>query len=225
LGAGNGRRFFRYVVRELKAPALVTLDLCLPKCSERYAREIAPILMTLFRSSPLIEDLTIRMNRSVAIKVLNALQSPYTEEALVSSGNILLPHLRRLEFDQLFDDRNDALLDEFLRELEYFLIFRLKTQGHDVESGSWQRNADSKALECLKLESCLYDEGDCFHYYVQNFVCVPDGKRTPYIFRDLDERRSDADEAETTWDDGDHYTLGDDDGLDAESEEDEYTAD
>jgi hypothetical protein len=47
LGTGNGRRFFRYVVRELKAPALLSLDLCLPKCSERYAREITPMLVTL----------------------------------------------------------------------------------------------------------------------------------------------------------------------------------
>jgi hypothetical protein len=163
------------------------------------------------------------MNPSVAIKVINALHSPYTEEALVSSGNILLPHLRRLEFDQLFNDRNDALLDEFLQKLEYFLIFRLKTRGYDVESGCWQRNVDSKALECLKLESLLYDEGDYFHYYVQNFVCIPDGKLTPYIFRELDEQRSDVDEAETTWDDGD--SSRDDGGLDTESEEDEHMAD
>ncbi|KAF9518303.1 hypothetical protein BS47DRAFT_334248 [Hydnum rufescens UP504] len=164
------------------------------------------------------------MNRSVAIKVLNALRSPYTEEALDSSENILLPHLRLLEFDRLFEDRNDALLDEFLEELEYFLIFRLKMQGCDVESGCWQRDVDSKALKCLKLESFLYDEGDCFHDYVQNFVCVPDGKPTPYIFHELDERRSDADEAETVWDDGE-YTSGDDDGLDAESEGDVYMID
>jgi hypothetical protein len=46
LGAGNGRRFFRYMIGELKAPALVCLDLCLPKCSERYACEITPMLIT-----------------------------------------------------------------------------------------------------------------------------------------------------------------------------------
>jgi hypothetical protein len=45
LGNGNGRRFFRYMVRELKAPVLLSLDLCLPNCSERYAREIAPMVM------------------------------------------------------------------------------------------------------------------------------------------------------------------------------------
>ncbi|KAF9515514.1 hypothetical protein BS47DRAFT_780825 [Hydnum rufescens UP504] len=68
LGNGNGRRFFRYMIRELKAPALLSLDLYLPNCSERYACEITPMVMAFFRSSPLIRDLTIRMNYSIAIK-------------------------------------------------------------------------------------------------------------------------------------------------------------
>jgi hypothetical protein len=33
------------MIRELKAPALLSLDLYLPQCSKRYAREIAPMVM------------------------------------------------------------------------------------------------------------------------------------------------------------------------------------
>lgn len=45
LGNGNGRVFFRYMIREIKAPALVSLDLCLPKCSEQYGRDIVTLIM------------------------------------------------------------------------------------------------------------------------------------------------------------------------------------
>ncbi|KAF9518300.1 hypothetical protein BS47DRAFT_333960 [Hydnum rufescens UP504] len=171
------------MIGELKAPALLSLDLFLPKCSERYAREIIPMLMTFFRSSPLIQDLAIRMNCSVVIKILNALRSPH-EEALISPGSLILPRLRHLEFHRLFDqsnDRDQALIDEFL--------------------GRWQRKDGSKVLECLKLESYFYHENDCYKDYVQDFDYLTDENEvpTPYRFHELDERRSDADEAEITW--------------------------
>ncbi|KAF9518296.1 hypothetical protein BS47DRAFT_1389204 [Hydnum rufescens UP504] len=221
LGNGNGRRFFRYMIRELKAPALLSLDFYLPNCSERYAREITPMVMAFFRSSPLIQDLTIRMNHCITIKILNALRLPHTKEALVSSENIYLPHLRRLAFHQLLDDRHEALFDEFHDELLDFLIFRSKVHCYDVESGRWQLRDDSKGLECLKLDSLLYEVGS-FEDYVQDVVCVPDKNPTPYRFHELNERRSDADEAETTWEEP-GYLSGDDGGLDAGSQE-EYMA-
>ncbi|KAF9516851.1 hypothetical protein BS47DRAFT_609425 [Hydnum rufescens UP504] len=223
LGNGNGRRFFRYMIRELKAPALLSLDLYLPNCSERYAREITPMVMAFFRSSPLIEDLTIRMNHSITIKILNALRLPHTKEALVSSENIYLPHLRHLAFHQLLDNRHDALFDEFHDELLDFLIFRSKVHWYDVQSGRWQLRDDSKALECLELDSLLYEVGT-FEDFVQDLFCVPDEVPAPYRFHEPNERWSDPDETETTWEEP-GYLSADDGGLDAGFEEkEEYMA-
>jgi hypothetical protein len=159
------------------------------------------------------------MNHSITIKILNALRLPHTQEALVSSGNIYLPHLRRLAFHQLLDYRHEALFAEFHDELLDFLIFRSKVHWYGVKSGRWQLQDGSKGLECLKLDSLLYEVGS-FEDYVQDFVCVPDEEPTPYRFHELDERRSDADEAETTWEEP-GYLSGDDGGLDAGSQENE----
>jgi len=161
------------------------------------------------------------MNCSVAIKILNALRSPHNNEELVSSGNIILPRLRHLEFHRpyRFDDRNDALIYEFLDELQCFLIFRSKVPWDGVEVGRWQQKDDSKVLECLKFEPSLYNENGCYKDYVRDFDCLTDedsdGEPTSYRFHYLDERREDAEDAEITWMDLD-YPLEDDDGLDAE---------
>ncbi|KAF9518287.1 hypothetical protein BS47DRAFT_1359049 [Hydnum rufescens UP504] len=145
-------------------------------CTEQYVREIVPMLMAFFRSSPLIQDLTIRMNHSMAIKILNALHLPHSQEALVSSENIYLPHLRYLEFHHLFYDHDETLVEEFHDELLDFLIFRSKVHWYDVESGCWQQKDGSKGLECLKLDSHLYEVGS-FGDYVQDLVCIPNETR------------------------------------------------
>ncbi|KAF9518285.1 hypothetical protein BS47DRAFT_333182 [Hydnum rufescens UP504] len=157
------------------------------------------------------------MNRPVAIKILNALRLPHTKEALVSSENIYLPHLRCLEFQQLFYDHDETLVDEFYDELLDFLIFRSEVHWYDVESGRWRQKDGSKGLECLKLDSQL-DEVASFEDFVQDLVCVPDETPRRYRFHELDGRRSDADEAETTW--GDLYSVsGDDEDAGSEAED------
>jgi hypothetical protein len=159
--------------------------------------------------------LTIRTNCSVAIKVLNALRSPDNKEPLVSSGNIILPRLRGLEFHRLddFDDRNEAPIDEFLHELECFLIFRSKVEWDDVELG---RKNGFKGLEFLTLGSSLYNENYCYKDYVPDFDCLADKYwwSTPYRFHELelDERWSDGDDAESDL----VFSSDDDNGLDAE---------
>ncbi|KAF9518295.1 hypothetical protein BS47DRAFT_1389203 [Hydnum rufescens UP504] len=203
LGNGNGRGFFLYMIRELKAPALLSLDLSLPNCSGWYGSGIISMLMAFFRSSPLIQNLTICIDGYVAIKILNVLHSPPTEEAPASSGNILLPHLRCLDFRVLNSCGDDALL-MFCDELESFLISRPKVHWYDARPGRWQQKGDSKVLECLKVDRFLsLGASDRVKDYDQNIVRIPDEKPTPYRFHELDERWSD-DEADSTWDSDGH---------------------
>jgi hypothetical protein len=151
----------------------------------------------------------------MAIKILNVLHLPHTKETLVSSENIYLPHLRRLEFHHLSYDRDERLIGKFHDELLDFLIFRSKVHWYDVESGGWRQKDSSKGLECLKLDLYFY-EVSSFEDYVQDLVCVP-GNSTRYRFHELDERQSDADEVETTWDDLD-WVSADDQDFDVGSE-------
>jgi len=218
LGNGNGRVFFRYMIREIKAPALVSLDLCLPKCSEQYGRDIVTLIMEFFKSSPLVEDLTIRVNRTVAKSILNALRTWLADDDRASPANIYLPHLRYLKFDQLFEDHNHGLAEQFLDTLEGFFKFRSKVQYDDTESGDWRRKGSTHILKSLTLESFLHGQADYLEGFVQHFGCIPDWNPSSYEFHDLDERRSSADDGHTTWDELD-YDSGDDDGLDAGSEE------
>jgi hypothetical protein len=210
LGNRNGRRFFRYMIRELKAPALLSLDICLPDCSQRYAREITPMLMAFVSPS----SIAVHIHRWLTGQCRTLLHS---SGHLLSSENIYLPHLQCLQFHHLFYDNDETLVDEFYDELLDFLIFRSKVHWYDVESGGWRQMDGSKGLGCLKLDSYLYEVAS-FKDYVQDVVSVPDEDPRPYGFHELDERRSDADEAETTWDVLE-YISGDDGGLNAESEE------
>ncbi|KAF9518288.1 hypothetical protein BS47DRAFT_1359050 [Hydnum rufescens UP504] len=211
LGNDNGRRFFRYMIRELKAPALLSLDICLPHCSDRYAREITPMLMAfanvahsfvvpVVSSYPRFDDSDEWPRRN---KNSQRVTSSAHQEALVSSENIYLPHLRYLEFHSLFYNHDETLVDEFYDELLDFLIFRSEVHWDDVKLGLWRLKNGSKGLECLKIDSHLHKFGP-FEDFVQDLVCVPTRPRDRYRFHELDERRSDADEVESIWDDLDY---------------------
>ncbi|KAF9514000.1 hypothetical protein BS47DRAFT_1392892 [Hydnum rufescens UP504] len=108
-------------------------------------------------------------------------------------------------------------MKHFVDELERFLILRSKAQWDDVESGRWQQKDSPKVVECLKLESSLYNENDCYKDYVQDFDCLTDEDgEPPYQFHELDEQRSDAHDAEITWNHWDELVY---------PSEDEYMAD
>ncbi|KAF9517595.1 hypothetical protein BS47DRAFT_1389852 [Hydnum rufescens UP504] len=180
------------------------------------ADQLTPHILSQFRASPLIQDLMIRANCSVAIKVLNALRSPHNKEALVLPG---------ISFYLIVSDARNSTgltisttaMKHFVDELERFLILRSKAQWDDVESGRWQQKDSPKVVECLKLESSLYNENDCYKDYVQDFDCLTDEDgEPPYQFHELDERRSDAHDAEITWNHWDELVY---------PSEDEYMAD
>ncbi|KAF9515186.1 hypothetical protein BS47DRAFT_1391909 [Hydnum rufescens UP504] len=72
-------------------------------------------------------------------------------------------------------------MKHFVDELERFLILRSKAQWDDVESGRWQQKDSPKVVECLKLESSLYNENDCYKDYVQDFDCLTDEDGSHHI--------------------------------------------
>ncbi|KAF9518293.1 hypothetical protein BS47DRAFT_333303 [Hydnum rufescens UP504] len=184
------------MIRELKAPALLSLDICLPTAPNgmsvnyTHAYGIFPVVSS-------YQELTIRMNRPVAIKILNALHLPHTKK-------------------RWFHPRiSISLISDTWNSIRYSTIII----GHSLMNSMtsrWRQKDGSKGLECLKLDSHLYEVGS-FEDYVQDLVCVPDETPRRYRFHELDRRRSDADEVETTWDDLGFFSRDDED-LDVESD-------